>query len=132
MKELRSEDYAPIHSIPAREERVRKARWKSGNFLKGPLSWEWIKSAAKTNGSALFVALAIRHFCDLKKAKTIKVSLEDLRSSVVSRSAASRALRRLEARGLIEIDRGSGRLLGLRVLEVSPPMIKVRETTDIQ
>jgi hypothetical protein len=33
--------------------------------------------AAKAKGSAFFVALTIRHFCTLKKQRTIRLSLVD-------------------------------------------------------
>jgi hypothetical protein len=115
--ELRLEDYV-LSTTPTVKKKTRKMRRKAGEFLRGPIPWLWIKSAAKTKGSTLFVALAVRHFCDLMKRRTINIALVDLGCGVVSRHTVSRALKLLQSRGLIELNRRSGRLLAITILEV--------------
>jgi hypothetical protein len=117
--ELKAEDFA-LQVTPLVKKKIRKPRRKAGEFLRGPIPWPWIKAAARTKGSTLFVALAIRHFRDLTKRDIIRVSLVDLSCGVISRHAVSRALRILESRGLIEVDRQSGQLLAISVLERPP------------
>src|SRR5215472_11954231 len=115
--ELNPDDFE-LHEIPKLKRKTRKTRRRAGEFLRGPIPWLWVKAAADTRGPALFVALAIRHFCDLTKQRTIRIGLIDLGCGIVPRHAVSRALRFLESRGLIEVDRQAGRLLAITVLEI--------------
>lgn len=115
--DLNPEDFT-FHAVPKAGKKARKTRRHAGEFLRGPIPWPWIISAARTRGPALFVALAIRHFCDLTKQRTIRIALTDLGCGIVPRHAVSRAVRFLESRGLIEVDRQAGRLLAVTVLEI--------------
>jgi len=115
--ELNPRDFE-LHGIPKLRRKTRKTRRRAGEFLRGPIPWLWVKSAADTRGPALFVALAISHFCDLTKQRTICRGLTDLGCGIIPRHAVSRVLKLLESRGLIEVDRQAGRLLAITVLEI--------------
>ena len=60
----------------------------------------------------------VRHFHDLAKRNPIHISLKDLGRDKVSRDTVRRALKLLESRGLIEVERQAGRLLTIKILEV--------------
>jgi hypothetical protein len=98
-----------------------KSRRRAGEFLSGPISWAWIKSAARAKGSALFVALTIRHFCTLQRQRTVRLSLIDLGCGIMSRRTVTRALRSLESRALIDVDRQAGQRYAITVLEMFQP-----------
>jgi hypothetical protein len=87
-------------------------------FLKGPVSWTWIKSATRAGRNALFVGLCLHRYRDLRRKATVQISLHKLGDGVLSRQAVRRILRQLEAAGLIAIKRAPGCLLAITILEV--------------
>jgi hypothetical protein len=55
----------------------------------------------------------------MRKNTEVKIGLQKLGDTVLSRQAVRRALRQLEAAGLIEVKRTPGSLLAITILEVS-------------
>ena len=74
---------------------------RSAPFLKGPVPLEWLNKAAILPGKALNVAIAIWWLQGMAKGKSLKYLN-------VKRGAASAALERLEAAGLIQLTRSPG------------------------
>ena len=90
---------------------------KVGWFLKGPTPLVWLAMAAKCPGKSLHVAVVIRFLSGLKRTPTLQLNTQYLRYFGVDRYSTYRALRWLEAAGLIEVERKSGTL----------PVVTIRE-----
>jgi hypothetical protein len=85
----------------------RTERPRHGDFVKFPLAW--VERLEGTEGSAIFfVAIHILHQDWRTSGKPVPVSNKALKGAGVSRWAKWRALRELEARGLIRV-KGRGR-----------------------
>jgi hypothetical protein len=84
-------------------------RASSVRFLKGPIPWPWISAAAALPGQALMVGLCLWRLAGATKTKTVFLGNADLAPLGIGRAAKSRALRALEARGLISVDHKQGR-----------------------
>jgi hypothetical protein len=83
-------------------------RSRGGSFVKFPLAW--VERLQGTEGSAIFfVAIHILHQDWRTGGKPVPVSSKTLKGAGVSRWAKWRALRELEARGLIQVERRVGR-----------------------
>jgi hypothetical protein len=91
---------------------------KYTTFLKGPISWNWIKAATRAGRNALFVGLNLCRYRDLRRKGEVQISLQKLGDGVLSRQAVRRILRQLEAVGLIRIKRVPGHLLAVTLLDV--------------
>jgi hypothetical protein len=103
-------------SFRAPEAGSRQPRYHS--FLKGPISWAWIKTAAKAGRSALFIGLNLHRYRDLRRKEEVQISLQKLGDGVFSRQAVRHILRQLEAAGLIAMRRSPGRLLAFTILNL--------------
>jgi hypothetical protein len=69
-----------------------------------------IQEAAKLGGSALAVYLALQHRLDVTRQSSVTLSHSLLETwGIVSRTAKSRALQRLEDHGLIVVERPRGK-----------------------
>lgn len=89
---------------------LRRARQRrTGRFLKGPVPISDIAAAARLVGKALPVFLAIRHRTDLTRKNDVTLPAGLMRELGVSKDAKARALRQLEAIGLIIVERERGR-----------------------
>jgi hypothetical protein len=80
----------------------------TGKFIRGPIDWGWVSSAAKHPGRALHVAIAIAYLDGFEKTGTVTVRPGVCRELGVDRHASYRALRQLEAAGLVTITRKRG------------------------
>lgn len=85
-------------------------------FLKGPIPWNWLETAAHLPGKALPLSLVIWRESGYRKTATIKLCLNRIGMSI-SEQAARRALRVLETAGLISIERKPGRGLEVTLRE---------------
>jgi DNA-binding MarR family transcriptional regulator len=101
-----------VDDIPAVEietAALRQARQRrAGRFLKGPILMSDIAVAAKLPGKALAVYLAIRHRIDLTRSAAVKLPTSLMRELGVDKDAKARALRQLEAAGLVGVKRRPG------------------------
>ena len=88
-------------------------------FLRGPISWKWISTAAKLPGKALHVAIAIwfLHFIN-KKPLTLRLSSKVLRGLGVTRFSGYRALEALEKARLVEVERRRGRNPMVKIISI--------------
>lgn len=77
-------------------------------FLRGPVPWLWLCSAAALPGKSLEVAIAISHLAGLHRSSTFQMQPARLREMGVSPSSASRAIADLETARLISVERSAG------------------------
>ncbi len=89
---------------------TRPPRHKPGEkFLKGPIPWNWLSSAAHQPGKALHVAIVLWLLAGIKRTRTVALSGSVLRGFGVNRHSGYRGLASLEAAGLVGVDRHPGR-----------------------
>lgn len=81
---------------------------KGEPFLKGPILLPWIQKSAELPGKALNVVLAIRWLSDMNYGQPIKISKKAMESFGFSNDACADALKRLEAAGIVDIERLPG------------------------
>ena len=89
-------------------------------FIKGPIPMDWISRAAGLPGKAVNVALAIFWLHGMAKNSPVKLTKRALSLLNVSRDAASDGVARLEAGGLISVERHPGRCHVVSVLYNKP------------
>jgi hypothetical protein len=89
-------------------------------FLKGPIPWPWLVLAARLPGQALQVALLLWREAGCRKCRTVPFCLSHGRELGVTVGSARRALRHLEAAGLVRVRRPPGR--GLEVTLTDQPI----------
>src|SRR4051812_619934 len=92
--------------------RHRHGEW----FLCGPIPWTWLEKAACLTGKALHLSLVLWREGGRRHCRTVKVSLNRVGLGM-SEYAARRALRSLEAAGLVSVLRKPGRGLEVTILE---------------
>src|SRR5437763_14040072 len=91
----------------------------AGQFLKGPVPWPWIVTAAALPGKALIVGLCLWRLAGSVKSRTVILGNAGLKPFGVDRAAKSRALGALEGAGLIKVARQSRRFPSVRLLTPS-------------
>ena len=98
--------------------KARLPRHKPGQrFLKGPIPWEWLMTAARLPGHALHVAVLLWHLVGVKRSCMIRLSAKKALELGTSRSAAYRGLAVLERSGLVAVSRRRGRSPVVTLLE---------------
>jgi hypothetical protein len=121
---------SPSTVIPLAPKFTKRRRIgrKAGEYL-GYIPFATAKAAMQCAGQSGFWIYAMaRHYRDMRKLKTVHVSMAELQQGVVSRTAAREALRKLEAERLLEVERSPGRKLAIVVFDVAmrnPPPILV-------
>jgi hypothetical protein len=109
-------DPAALQPRPAR----RPPRHKPGEpFLKGPIPWPWLTTAARLPGKALHVALVLWREAGCRKSRTVRFCLSHGDDLGVSEQAARRALRGMERAGLVSLLRKPGRGLEVTLLDLA-------------
>jgi hypothetical protein len=88
-------------------------------FLKGPIPWPWLEVAARLPGKTLALALALWREAGYRRRRTVKLCLNRVELGV-TRQASRRALRCLEAAGLVSVARQPGHGLEVTLLDVPP------------
>jgi hypothetical protein len=97
-----------IHPPPKRAAQL--PRHKVGElFLKGPVPWNWLTTAARLPGKALHVGVVLWHRAGLEKKTQVTLPSSRFKALGVSRYAGSRALAALEQAGLVAVVRKQGR-----------------------
>ena len=98
-------------------------------FLKGPIPWPWLSAAARLPGRA--VAMGIRLLAGMKRTSRIVLSVSWLAELGLSRHAAYRALKTLEGRGLVSVDRHRGRKPLVTVIELEAGGVATSPSSDV-
>ena len=78
-------------------------------FLKGPIPLWWLTRAAKLPGKATALGIALWWLHGMSKDSAVKLTGKALAAMNVSRDAATDGLRRLEADGLVTVQRAKGK-----------------------
>lgn len=126
--------YIEDRSIPVKRVRHDSSTGKyvdaplSTPFLKGPIPMAWLNEAAKLPGKALNLGIAIWWLYGMAKTKTFKLTSKALAQLDISRDAASSGLKRLEAQGLIRVQRLSGQRPTVEILSVVSSVTKSENT----
>ena len=97
----------PPGSQPVAEKKVELAtarRRRAGRFV-APMPLEWFRLACRLPGKAAALAVVIWHLARLRKSDTLVLTQTSLDEFGISRQAKYRALERLEAAGLIAVQR---------------------------
>jgi len=82
---------------------------KLKTFIRGPIPLEWMTKAARVEGKTLHVGIALWFLAGLKRSRKVTLFQSKLRLFGVGRQASYRALCRLEAAGLVSVERHRGR-----------------------
>jgi hypothetical protein len=117
------------HAIAYIVNRQRR-RVKYASFLKGPISWAWIKAATQAGRDALFVGLNLHRYRDLRRTTEVQISLQKLGDGVLPRRTVRGLLRKLEDAGLIKIRRVPGHLLAVTLLDIADDTASVEQRSE--
>jgi Bacterial regulatory proteins, gntR family len=106
---LRNGDTERLLAAKAKTKRPSLPQHKRGEwFLCGPIPGAWLAVAARLPGRALHVALAIWHEVKIGKSGKARLTHSALARFGVSPHVAHRALPKLEAAGLVTVERRNG------------------------
>ena len=78
-------------------------------FVKGPIPMEWLRRAAILGGKVLHVSLLLWFRVGCEKSVTVRLTQSHCNLFGLSRHAVYRALKSLEAAGLVTVSRHRGR-----------------------
>ena len=126
--------YIDDKSIPVKRVRLDSSTGKyigaplTVPFLKGPIPMAWLNEAAKLPGKAINLGLAIWWLAGMAQTKTFKLTGKALDQLGVSRDTAADALKRLEGRGLIRVQRAPGQRPTVEILSVASKVTKLEDT----
>jgi len=93
-------------SLNSRRSRGPK---RHGSFLKGPIPWDWLKTAATQPGKALHVAIVIWRLAGFTGSNSVRLTRGALDDLGVQRLSAYRGVQALERAGLVAVERHRGR-----------------------
>lgn len=93
-----------VHVIPI----ALRANPSKNKFLRGPVDWPWLSTAARLPGCALHVAIAIHFLNGFKQTGTVKLSPSVCRELGLKRHTVYRAIDELKEAGLISVIRRKG------------------------
>ncbi len=109
-------DLAELRLSPERKLPKRRARatpaipGRTKRFLKGPVPLGWLLAAGQLPGKALHIGVALWHQVGLcGGSRTVKLRWKLMGEFGVTRHSGYRALKALEAAGLISVVRHPGR-----------------------
>jgi len=88
----------------------------------------WLNEAAKLPGKALNLGIAIWWLAGMSKTTAFKLTGRALDQVDISRDAASSALNRLEAQGLIRVQRSAGQRPTVEILAIASNVTKSENT----
>lgn len=100
---------------------VSQSNKSKNKFLRGPIDWPWLTTAARLPGSALHVAMAIHFLNGFHQTGTVKLSPSVLRELGLKRHAGYRALAELENAGLVSVVRKKGCSPTISLCELEVP-----------
>ena len=110
--------------LPPKNGRPKPARQKKKTgerFICGPIPLGWVSAASALPGAALSVGLALWYLAGLTKSRTVKLTGATLKIFGTERRAAYRALKGLEAAGLVTVKRHPGQAPLVTILDAGEP-----------
>jgi hypothetical protein len=87
------------------------------HFLKGPIPWSWLVTAAQLPGKALQVTLLLWKVAGCRKDRTVPFCLAHGQQLGMSRKSARYGLRQLKAAGLVSIRQLPGHAFEVTLLD---------------
>lgn len=119
-KDFRLDDFLPMKNINQTQDND-KVKVKSGSkldrqFIKGPIPLNWLCTASKAPGRVLQVTLALWHVSCLTKSPKVKMQRRWREIFGFSEKAYSHALRILESKGLVNVERLPGQTANVTLL----------------
>jgi DNA-binding MarR family transcriptional regulator len=113
---------ANIPAVEVETEALRAAhRRRTNRFLKGPILLAEIAAAARLPGQALAVLLAVYHRAAISRDSRVRLPRGLMQEFGVTKDAKARALRQLEAAGLIRVERRTGRAAVVELVGPATP-----------
>jgi hypothetical protein len=103
-------------SLPRRREPKARRSGQQGKFLKGPISWTWLRRAMRLPGKSLGIGLMLWRESGCVKDRTVRFCLARAAGEGIPTTTARRAIRELERAGLVTILRKPGRGLEVTIL----------------
>jgi hypothetical protein len=98
----------------------RPPRHRPGEpFLKGPIPWPWLATAARLPGKTLHVAVLLWKEAGCRKSRTVALCLSWAGELGVREDSARRALRHMAAAGLVRVRHRPGRCLEVTLLDLT-------------
>jgi hypothetical protein len=101
---------------PAPRRRPRRSS-RPDRFLKGPVSWSWLRSAMVLPGKALAVGLMLWLERGITGNRTVAFCLPRAAADGIPAKTARRAMHALEQAGLVSVRRKPGRGLEVTIQE---------------
>lgn len=102
----------------SRKQRVDRQK----PFIRGPIDLFWLAEARKLGVTPLWLALGLWYLKGLRKADTFVLSNRQVSEWGIEPDAKSRALRKLEAAGLVSVERRERRSPLVTILANIPTM----------
>jgi hypothetical protein len=87
-------------------------------FLKGPIPWYWLVTAARLPGKAVQVSLLLWKEAGCRKSRVVPFCLAHGAGIGVSRKSARAALRRLQSAGLVSLQHLPGKAVQVTLLDL--------------
>lgn len=115
-KRFRSSGPSAVAATSAKAKPKTPSRAKGSEYL-GAVNWGWLSAASKLPGKAMHVGLVLWHLHHLRRRWTVRWEPIKAASLGITRYAAYAGLRRLEAAGLITVDRHVGRCPIVTILD---------------
>ena len=103
----RTQTFTNLNAKSLRETRCNIGR--SGNFLKGPISWKWLSVAGKISPRALQLGIVLWFLEGLNKGITFRYEHKRGQEIGLNRGKYYRARNELVRAGLITIESATGR-----------------------
>lgn len=100
-------DQLRIQAVRSSQPTNRPKR-RTRPFVRGPIDLQWLHRAAVLPGRALHVGLALHYLVGVERSHTVKLRRTVVERFGVNRHAEYRALRVLEAAGLVSVQRKPG------------------------
>jgi hypothetical protein len=119
LSDLPDLDKLRLHQSPVLHDRRKLPRHQPGQkFLKGPIPLPWLTAAANLPGKALGVGLAIWYLAGMRRSHIVRMMRSALTAFNVGRKAGYSGLAALEEAGLIRVNRHTGRLPLVELLDI--------------
>ena len=119
-KDIRLDDFLPMKNIVQSSNNTKVKPPSSfkldRQFIKGPIPLNWISSASQPPGRVLQVTLALWHVSCLTKSPKVKMQRRWREIFGFSEKAYSHALRILESKGLVNVERLPGQTANVTLL----------------
>ena len=107
------------HLVQSKPPVVAESARQNKRYIKAPLPYGWIATAANLPAKTLHLAMAIRYLVGVTKSSTIKLSYKYPKEFGVGVKAFYSALTNLEQAGLISVQRSKGRSPIITVLNAA-------------